>query len=180
MEWNIFIDDRSFELNSGTVAVAVRYSIYLNTMKHKLRRFRVAFVVNDESQVDLWAFDADHAIEIAAAAEFDGHILKVQSGRYSTFMSSTTRTDLNRSILLIFFPLLQMTENVKCWIEQARACQSDPSKAPVLPIVQVGESYFFVDIRMTAIRNIDTFDIVKFPSVNDLVRNLLSIAKLVI
>lgn len=45
-------------------------------MKHKLRRFRVAFVVNDESQVDLWAFDADHAIEIAVAAEFDGLILK--------------------------------------------------------------------------------------------------------
>lgn len=49
-----------------------------------------------------------------------------------------------------------MTENVKQWIEAANECQQDPEKAEVLPIVKIGEDYLFVDVRMTALRNIDT------------------------
>ena len=66
-----------------------------------------------------------------------------------------------------------MTENVKNWIEAAIECQSDPSKAQVLPIVQIADDYFFVDIRMNSLRNIDTLDIRKFDSCNDLIRHVL-------
>jgi hypothetical protein len=72
-----------------------------------------------------------------------------------------------------------MTEHAKRWIEAARESQDDPAKAQVLPIVQIDDHYYFVDYRMTAIRNIDTFDIQRFDSANELIRFILKHAELI-
>lgn len=61
-----------------------------------------------------------------------------------------------------------MTDNVKQWIAAARKARRDRTKARVLPIVRIEDDYFFVDSRMTALRNIDTLEIHRFDSLSDL------------
>jgi hypothetical protein len=74
-----------------------------------------------------------------------------------------------------------MTENVKRWIEEAHESQKHPEKAQVLPIVSIDGQYYFVDVRMKSVRNIDNLlDILDFDSQNDLIRYTLTHAKLVV
>jgi hypothetical protein len=73
-----------------------------------------------------------------------------------------------------------MTENVKNWIAAAHECQAHPDKAPVLPIVRIDDQYHFLDVRLNALRNIDTFEFTKFGDVNELIRFVMRQGELIV